>query len=90
MHGRVDARGRVAFVPDRGGIWTVTAADGEGHSITAPVSVALDTAVPVRSGRVPFEVRLVLFASVLANVALSFLAWWLLSGRSRRRVLPAE
>ena len=76
--------------PDRGGIWRVTAADGEGHSINAPVSVALDAAVPTTSGRVPLEVRLVLFASVLANVALRFLAWWLLSGRSRRRILPAE
>ncbi len=83
LHGRADARGRVAFVPDRGGIWTVTAVDGEGHSVNAPVSVTLDAVVPVTSGRVPLEVRLILFASVLANVALSFLAWWLLSGTAR-------
>jgi len=90
LHGRADARGRVAFVPDRGGIWTVAVTDGDGHSINASVSVALDAAIPAMSDRVPLEVRLVLFVSVLANVALSLLAWWLLSGRSRQRALPAE
>jgi len=86
LHGRADARGRVAFVPSRDGLWTLVASDGDGHSVRAPIPATLEAAAQTSAapGRVSLELRLVLFASVVTNVILGLLAWRRLStGRHR-------
>lgn len=91
LHGRADARGRIAFVPDQNGVWTLTASDGDGHSLRAPIPVTLEAPASPAAGRVSLELRLVLFASVLMNVVLGLFAWRRLSaGRRRGHGVAAE
>jgi len=74
LHGRADARGRIAFVPDRDGTWTVIASDGDGHGVNAPIPVTLG-AVAIQPTRAPLEMRLMLIGSVVLNVSLLLFAW---------------
>ena len=83
LHGRADGRGRAAFVPDRDGVWTLAASDGDGHGLQAAIPVTLGGAlgaveVPARASA---ELRLALIASVLANVGLLLWGWTRVAGR---------
>jgi nickel transport protein len=51
--GRTDAKGRIAFLPDPAGSWTVTADDGMGHVATATVQTEALESMPTRPD--PFQ-----------------------------------
>ena len=80
QNGRTDRHGRVTFLPDRPGAWQVTvdAGEGEGHRVTAHVTVDDGGAVAPDP---PWQ-RWLLIASLGGNVALGFAAYFL----GRRRV----
>jgi nickel transport protein len=82
-----DARGRFAFVPDGAGVWTVAAADGQGHRAVVDVTTVGGAAGPTaagsplaspsegRSGRIgPGWREVALGLSLLANLLL-WAAW---------------
>ena len=49
--GRTDRRGRVVFVPDRAGAWTVKVTGEDGHGAVVPVTV--DAALAAAGGEGP-------------------------------------
>jgi len=73
QRGQTDADGRFAFVPDRPGEWTVTADDGLGHEVVAPVTVG--GAEPAEPAALPVSIPprwllYTLLASLAANAGL--------------------
>ena len=83
QNGRTDRHGRVAFLADRPGAWQVTVdvGEGEGHRVTAHLTVDAAGAVPPDP---PWQ-RWLMVASLGGNVALGFAAYFLW----RRRVPAA-
>jgi hypothetical protein len=51
--GRLDPRGRIAFVPDRPGTWTVRAFAADGHGAELDVEVDADLLARLRGGAEP-------------------------------------
>ena len=75
QNGRSDARGMVSFVPDKPGVWTVTAWDEMGHrgSLEVPVEdlkAGPSTPASRTPAGGPSAAKIALGLSLLANLAL--------------------
>lgn len=72
--GHSDARGRIAFLPDRAGTWRVRTFSADGHGLS--FSFTTDAAVQVTDYEQPFFER---YTRVIAGAGLIFGAFGLIS-----------
>ena len=82
--GTTDPNGRIAFVPDRPGAWTVSADDGMGHAATIRIRVD-ETGVAI----VTPERRLSRLSGLLAGVGVIFGLFGLAAYRASRQARPS-
>jgi nickel transport protein len=78
--GRTDARGTIAFVPDRGGVWRIRVFSEEGHGLDVPIEI--DETQVFHAAELSFFDR---YARIIVGVALIFGIFGAINLFSRRR-----
>lgn len=72
QNGRTDKNGRFSFIPDRDGIWRITADDGLGHAVSAVYEVtgSVKTFKPLQKTEKPSLMLALFGVSLIFNLAL--------------------
>lgn len=79
--GRTDKYGRITFIPDKAGYWTVKAFSEDGHGIIKKIQIHIDDLSKVSKSQNQFGYLLKVFIGVL----IILLIYWLLYLLGRRK-----